>query len=83
MDPQDWSATILHDLNAILHLEGRRLIHHVDVREGWGEIHQVTVFALIGQREAGVRLEKAIQMIVGNVLDGVRHTVKIDWAEPI
>ena len=79
----DWSARILHDLNEILSNEGRRLVHHVDVRKGWGEIHHVTVFALIGQSEAGVRLEKAIHMIVGNVLDGVRHTVKIDWAKPI
>jgi hypothetical protein len=82
MHPQDWSARILHDLNEILTNEGRHLVHHVDVRKGWGDIHNVTVFAGITQHDAGHRLEKAIHMIVGNVLDGQRHVVRIRWAEP-
>ena len=59
--------------------KGRRLIHHVEARKGWGEIHYVTVFAMITQHDAGVRFEKAIHMIVGNVLDGRRHRVQIKW----
>ena len=45
MHPQDWSARVFHDPNAILPDEGRCLIRHVDVLEGWGETYQITVFA--------------------------------------
>jgi len=69
-------------VNEILSNKGHRLIHDVEVRKGWGEIHYVTVFAGISLHDAGLRLEKAIHMIVGNVQDGQRHNVRIVWAEP-
>ena len=83
MHPRDWSARVFHDLNAILPNEGRRLIRHVDVREGWGDIHYVTVFAGILHNDAGAVLERTIHTIVSGVLNGRRHNVRIVWAEPV
>ena len=70
MHPQDWSARILHDLNEIPANEGCRLVHYVDARKGWGDIHNVTVFTGITQHDAGSRLEKAIHMIVATSRTG-------------
>ena len=53
-----WGPRILHDLNEILSNEGHRLIHDVDVQEGWGDIHYVTVFAGIAQHDGGARLRR-------------------------
>ena len=80
---QGCSARVFHDLNTILPNEGRRLIHHVDVPEDWGDIHYVTVFAGIHHHDAGAALERTIHTIISGVLNGRRHNVRIVWPEPV
>jgi len=82
MERHDWSARVLNALDTLLPNEGRHLVRHVYVVHGWGDIHYVTVHSGMSRRDAGANLEEAIHTIVGNVLFGRRHTVRILWAEP-
>ena len=78
----DLPTRVFDALAAILPKERGHLVRRVEVREGWGDVENVTVFSSIPCHDAGADLEESIHTIVGRVLVDRRHSIKIVWAQP-
>ena len=57
-----------------------QLVWRVEVFEGWGGIHFVTVWSPLYRRDASDVLTEIIHAVVDRVLAGRRHVVRIIWA---
>ena len=76
----DLSDTVFDALNDALPNDDSQLVWHVDVFEGWGGAHFVTVCSPLRRRDAGTALTETIHAVVARVLVGRRHVVRIIWA---
>jgi hypothetical protein len=76
----DLSRTIFEALDEALPNDDCQLVWRVDVAEGWGGAHFVTVCSPLCRGDASTALTEIIHAIVARVLDGQRHVVRIIWA---
>jgi len=76
----DLSRTIFDALDGALPNDDCQLVWRVDVSEGWGGAHFVTVCSPLCRGDASTALSEIIHAIVARVLDGQRHVVRIIWA---
>jgi hypothetical protein len=78
----DLSGVIFDALDQALPNDDCHLVWHVDVFEGWGGAHFVTVCSGVSRSEAGAALAEKILAVVAGVMDGRRHDVRIIWRLP-
>ena len=76
----DLSRTIFDALDETLPNDDCQLVWRVDVAEGWGGAHFVTVCSPLCRGDASTALTEIICAIVARVLNGRRHVVRIIWA---
>jgi hypothetical protein len=74
------SAAVLTALKSKLPNDGLPFVDHVEVSSSWGNTYFVSVCSGISRHDAGIRLEESIYRIVGSVMGGRRHIVRIVWA---
>ena len=77
--PSDLSRTIFDAIDETLPNDDCQLVWRVDVAEGWGGAHFVTVCSPLRRGDASTALTEIIHAIVARVLDGQRHVVRIIW----
>ncbi len=77
---RDLSAEVLVALQVGLPNEGLPLVDHVEVSSGQGTTHLVSICSGMSEHQAGHPLEESIHRIVGGVMSGRRHVVRIIWA---
>jgi hypothetical protein len=76
----DLSRAIFEALNEALPNDDHQLVWRVEVFEGWGGAHFVTVCSPLYRRDAATVLTEIIHAVVDRVLVGRRHVVRIIWA---
>lgn len=79
----EWSAKVLHALEAELSDHGHQVVQGVHVVEGLGGTRVVTVCSGVRREEMAAPVEDAIHTIVEKALPDRRRIVRIVWAEPI
>jgi hypothetical protein len=75
----DLSRSIFDALDEALPNNDCQLVWRVDVFEGWGGAHFVTVCSGMSRGEAGAALPEKIHAVVAGFMDGRRHDVRIIW----
>ena len=74
------SASVFDALDATLPNEGHHMVRSVDVTEGWGYVHYVTVYCGLRRHDPSAELlEEAIRTTVAEVLGPRRFTTRIRW----
>jgi hypothetical protein len=74
--PSDLSDAIFDALDEAI----PKLVWRVDVFDGWGGAHFVTVCSPLCRRDAGTEITETIHAVVARILVGRRHVVRIIWA---